>query len=70
MKAVTFLREFHFRTGPAETRVFPKGWRGAVSDEIAAAARKSGAIEAPKRRNAKTAKQDAQNAAGDDGGAG
>ena len=64
MKAVTFDQEFRFRTGPAETRFFPKGWRGPVDDAIAAAARKAGVLETPKRRNAKpAAKQDGDGSA-------
>ena len=52
MKDVTFQNEFRFRTGSAETRVFPAGWKGAVDDAVAAAARKAGALASRQRKKA------------------
>lgn len=52
MKDVTFLQEFRFRTGPAETQVFPAGWKGAVDDATAAAARKAGVLASRQRKKA------------------
>ena len=41
---VTFAQEFEHRLSALETKVFPKGWVGHVEAEIAAAARKAGAL--------------------------
>lgn len=58
MKIVTFAREYEQQLDPINRRVFPAGWRGAVDDKTAAAAKKAGVLEAAPEKP-RTAKQKA-----------
>jgi len=58
MKDVEFADRFSFREGPAAVRNWPKGWKGAVADEVAEAAEVEGKLVGPKGGRAVEPKDD------------
>ena len=54
MKKRTFIRDFIHDIDDSTRKTFPEGWSGEVDDDVAAAADKAGATDAP----AKSGKSD------------